>query len=52
MKKEAVNYFEDKEEILKYLKKNMKRGDVILFKASNGMKFFELAERMILDEQN
>ena len=52
MKKEAVNYFEDKEEILNFLKKNMKRGDVILFKASNGMKFFELAERMILDEQN
>ena len=50
MKKEAVNYFENKEDILKYLKKNIKNGDVILFKASNGMKFFELAERMLLDE--
>ena len=38
---------ENKEEILEVLKEVIKPGDVVLLKASNGMKFYELAERMI-----
>ena len=33
----------NKEDIIKLLKKEVKEGDVLLFKASNGMKFFDLA---------
>ena len=33
--------------ILEVLKEVIKPGDVVLLKASNGMKFYELAERMI-----
>ena len=33
--------------ILEKLEEILKPGDVILFKASNGMKFFELAEKLI-----
>ena len=47
MKDENVYYLENKEEILEVLKKVIKPGDVVLLKASNGMKFYELAERMI-----
>ena len=47
LKKENIYYLENKEEIEKLLKKIVKPGDVILFKASNGMKFYEIAERMI-----
>ena len=38
-------YVLSKEEILPTLKQIVKPNDVILFKASNGMKFFELAEQ-------
>ena len=47
LKKENIYYLENKEEIEKLLQKIVKPGDVILFKASNGMKFYEIAERMI-----
>ncbi len=50
MKKENTHYFQKKEDILEYLKNNMKSGDVILFKASNGMKFYELVENLIKSE--
>lgn len=43
MNEENIYYFEDKEKILDLLKTIAKKGDIILFKASNGMKFFELA---------
>lgn len=46
MPKENIYYFETKQEILNQLKKMMKTGDIILFKASNGMRFFELAEEI------
>jgi len=41
-----VYHYERKEEIIEKLKKIIKAKDVILFKASNGMKFFELAEEI------
>lgn len=42
-----IYYIEDKEKIKDLLQKISKMGDIILFKASNGMKYYELAERMI-----
>lgn len=47
MKEKNIYYFSEKEEILELLKKEIKRGDVLLFKASNGMKFFDLATELI-----
>jgi UDP-N-acetylmuramoyl-tripeptide--D-alanyl-D-alanine ligase len=47
MKEENIYYFENREEILELLEKIAKKGDVILFKASNGMKFFDLANDFI-----
>ena len=44
MDKENIHYFETKEEIKEFITKNWKKNDVFLFKASNGMKFFEIAE--------
>lgn len=46
MSSENIYYLKNKEDILETLEKRMKPGDIILFKASNGMKFYELAERM------
>lgn len=42
--KEKVVYSTDKEELTKELKKILQNGDVVLIKASNGMKLFEVAE--------
>lgn len=44
MNKKNIYYFEDRKELLKTIKKEIKPKDVILFKASNGMKFFEIVE--------
>ena len=44
MQEENIYYFEKNEEILSKLKEIEKQGDIILFKASNGMRFFEIAE--------
>ena len=40
-------YFKDKDDVLKFLVDNSRKDDVILFKASNGMKFFEMANSFI-----
>ncbi len=48
MPEENTYHFENKEDITKKLQKILKPGDVVLFKASNGMKFFELAEEVLL----
>ena len=40
-----IYYFDDKDKIVEFLDKNSKQGDVILFKASNGMKFFDICEK-------
>ena len=45
--KENVYYLRKTEEIKPLLEKIVKDNDVILFKASNGMKFYEIAERMV-----
>ena len=42
-----VYYMQDKDEIISLLEDISEPGDVILLKASNGMKFYDLAERMI-----
>ena len=47
MKKENIYYFEDKDKILEVLKNETKTGDVVLFKASNGMRFYELADNFL-----
>ncbi len=39
-------YFEDKEEGTKYLKRIIESEDVVLFKASNGMKFYNIVENL------
>lgn len=46
MEKSKTYYFQEREEIIEFLKINISAKDVILFKASNGMKFFELAEKL------
>ena len=46
MPQEQIYYFKNKEEILHKLIQMVEPGDVILCKASNGMKFFELAEQL------
>lgn len=44
---EKVYYLENKEDIEGLLQKIVNKGDVILFKASNGMGFYKIAERMV-----
>ena len=46
MNKQNIYYFEDKDEIIKLLQKILTKEDVVLFKASNGMKFFEIVEEV------
>ncbi len=47
MNSKNIYYLEKKEEIITLLEKIVKPKDIILVKASNGMRFYELAERMI-----
>ena len=47
MNSKDIYYVDTKDKIEDLIKEKAENGDVILFKASNGMKFFELAERMI-----
>jgi len=46
MSKESIYYFEDKNEIKKLLENILTKEDVVLFKASNGMKFFEIVDKL------
>jgi len=41
-----IYYFKDKAEAYEYLKSILKPNDAVIFKASNGMRFFELAEKI------
>ena len=47
MKEENIHYFENKDEIKTYIQNNWKKGDSILFKASNGMRFFDIVEELV-----
>ncbi len=46
MNKDNIYYLKNKEDIVDLIKRIVEPNDVILFKASNGMKFFELAEKI------
>ena len=46
-KKENVFYCTDRKELKEKLKISLQDGDVVLIKASNGMKLFEVAEELI-----
>lgn len=48
MKKENIYYMEDKQQILNLLNNMTTKNDIILLKASNGMKFYEIAEKLNL----
>lgn len=47
MLESKIFYFDSNEKIEKFIKENWKNGDCILLKASNGMKFFEIANNLI-----
>ena len=47
MPKEKIFYFDNKEQIEKFIRENAQNGDSVLFKASNGMKFFNIVENLI-----
>ena len=42
--KENIYLFKDKDTLLDKLKSDIKEGDVILFKASNAMRLYDVAE--------
>ena len=44
-----IYYFENKEDIVELLKQMIQPEDVILFKASNGMRFFDIAEKIKIE---
>ena len=46
MSKNNIYYFENKQDTQEFIKNNWKKGDTILFKASNGMKFFEIVANL------
>ena len=39
-------YYENKEQIVEKLQKELKNGDVVLVKASNAMKFYEICQKL------
>ena len=46
MKKDNIYYFNQRQELLEYLKNTMEKGDGVLFKASKGMKLFEIVQEL------
>lgn len=46
MNKEKLIYLKDINDIVRYIQKSWRKGDVILFKASNGMRFFEIVDKL------
>ncbi len=47
MDSKNVFYFDKKDEIVEFILKNFNKNEAILLKASNGMRFFEIAEALI-----
>ena len=50
MKKNNIFFFEKKEELLEKIRNIINSGDAVLFKASNGMKLFEVVEKLLKKE--
>jgi len=46
MNEQNIYYAKNKEDLIQKLKKEMSDGDCILFKASNGMKLFDIVEKL------
>ena len=46
MSKDNIFYYESKEEIVDKLKEMLKKGDIVLIKASNGMRFFDIIDKL------
>lgn len=46
MNEKKIFYFENKNDIIKFLKEKINITDIVLFKASNGMRFFDLVEEL------
>ena len=46
MNKNNICYFKNKDEIQEFIRNTWNEGDAILFKASNGMKFFEIVDNL------
>lgn len=46
MNENNIFYFESKEDIIKNISKIWKKGDIILLKASNGMRFFDMVDKL------
>ena len=46
MNKENIYYFEDKKQVQEFVESKWEKGDAILFKASNGMKFFDIVSNL------
>lgn len=47
MKDDCIYYFKDKDDVVRFIKKIWMRGDSFLIKASNAMRFFEMAEMLL-----
>ena len=43
---DAALHFESKGQIADFIKENLKKGDTIIFKASNGMKFWDIIQQV------
>ncbi len=43
---QEIKHFDSREEVTEYLKNIIKHGDMILFKASNGMRFYDIVEEV------
>lgn len=46
MNKNNIYYFDNRDKVQEFIKNSWKEGDAILFKASNGMKFFEMVSKL------
>ena len=42
----SIHHFDNKNEAAEYIKSILKSGDTITFKASNGMKFWEIVDKL------
>lgn len=49
MSEKNIYYFESKDTIFNFITENTQKGDVVLFKASNGMKFFEIVDKILIN---